>query len=424
MTQVHCYCMTAASSIPTISISMRAAARLRSGHPWVFRTDLAGASTKHIVATPFAALVHVNDERGRVHGSALSSSSSQIALRMVSDKLLADDTALHELVRERIAAAAAYRQMIVQNSHAYRLIFSEADGLPGVIADRYDDVCTVQFLTQAMDREDIRKVVLESLTFVLAGKSENHLNFVERVDPRIRELEKLSPAESRQLSGKKHSTTFQLNGLEFQYDALAGQKTGAFLDQRENYATAEHWASGDALDVFSYQGGFALHLARKCKRVTAIDQSREALETAEKNEVLNRKILACKEVEWVEGNAFDWLKENASASEEHARQRYDTIVLDPPAFAKSKRDLDAAIRGYKEINLRALKMLRTGGVLVTCSCSQAVSESDFLDMLASAAADAKRRVSIVETRGAALDHPHIATIPETHYLKCLICTVR
>jgi len=398
---------------------MRAAARLRSGHPWVFRSDLAGANPKHSVTTPFAAMVHVKDERGRMHGSALSSSSSQIALRMVSDKLLSDDAALHELLRERVSTAITYRQKIVLNSQAYRLIFSEADGLPGLIVDRYDDVCTVQFLTQAMDRDDIRTVVLESLSSVIAIKPRKSLNIVERVDVRIRELEKLPPLESRPLTGNKHATAFELNGLEFEYDALAGQKTGAFLDQRDNYAAAEKWATGDALDVFCYQGGFALHLARICKNVTAVDQSRDALVTAEQNETLNHKKLACKEIQWTEGNAFDLLKEYSASG----GKKYDTIVLDPPAFAKSKRDLETALRGYKEINLRALRMLRSGGVLVTCSCSHAVSEADFITMLADAAADARRSLRILETRGAALDHPHIATIPETGYLKCIIASV-
>ena len=415
--------MAAHSRVPNVTISMRAASRLRSGHPWVFRSDLPGAGKNKQQETPRAALVHVKDERGRMLGSALSSSSSQIALRLVSDKLLVDDAALVALVRERIEKACAYRCEIVKNATAYRIAFSEADGLPGLIADRYNDVLTVQFLTQAMDRKDLRDVVLDALQQEFAGKKKSSLNIVERVDAHIRGLEELPAIESRVLSGEKTHTQFQINGLEFQFDALAGQKTGAFLDQRENYAAAERWAKGRALDMFSYQGGFALHLARKCDNVTAVDQSRAALEVGEQNERLNQKKLFCKEIEWIEGNAFDWLKEQSSASEDHAAQKYDTIVLDPPAFAKSKRNLETAIRGYKEINLRALKMLRHGGVLVTCSCSQAVSEADFTEMLASAAADAKRSVRIVEKRGAALDHPSIATIPETNYLKCLICTV-
>jgi len=402
---------------------MRAASRLRSGHPWVYRSDLPGGDKHTQPETPRASLVHVKDERGRMHGSALSSSSSQIALRMISEKLLTDDSALMSILHERIHAACAYRKEVVSDANAYRLVFSEADGLPGIIADRYHDVITVQFLTQAMDRDDVRAAVLDGLQKEFSGKGKPGIHIVERVDGHIRELEQLPAAESRILAGKNSMAQFQMNGLEFKFDALAGQKTGAFLDQRENYAAAERWAKGRALDVFCYQGGFALHMARKCEHVTAVDQSRAALEAGERNETLNRKKLVCKEIEWTEGNAFDWLKEQSSASESHAAEKFDTIVLDPPAFAKSKRNLETAVRGYKEINLRALKMLGSGGVLVTCSCSQAVSDADFAEMVASAAADAKRTVRIMEIRGAALDHPHIATIPETSYLKCLVCTV-
>jgi len=407
--------------VPVIPISMRAAARLRSGHPWVYRSDLDGASTKHMPETPRAALVHVKDERGRMLGSALSSSSSQIALRIISDKLLADDAAWNQLLLERIHAAIAYRSGLVHESDACRLVFSEADGLPGLIADRYNDVITVQFLTQAMDREDARTTVMDTLAGAIPGAGKKAVSIVERVDARVRELEQLPPAESRLLRGKRSATEFKMNGLDFTFDALGGQKTGAFLDQRENYAAAGRWAKGAALDVFCYQGGFALHLARKCERVTAVDQSREALEGGEKNEKLNHGRLQCSEIEWIEGNAFDLLKEySGSGASSH---RYDTIVLDPPAFAKSKRNLETAMRGYKELNLRALRMLREGGILVTCSCSFAVSEQDFTEMLASAAADSRRTVRILKKRGAALDHPHSVTVPESNYLKCLICAV-
>ena len=209
-----------------------------------------------------------------------------------------------------------------------------------------------------------------------------------------------------------------MNGVRFHYGALGGQKTGAFLDQRENYAAAARYAHGQALDCFTYQGGFALHLARVCDHVAAVDSSRPALEVAEQNEQLNGEHHRSGEIEWTEANAFDLLKDYATA----ARQ-YDTIVLDPPAFAKSKRAVDTALRGYKELNLRALKMLRPGGVLVTCSCSFHVSEGEFLEMLGSAAADAGRRVRILEKRGAAIDHPVLLNMPETAYLKCLICQV-
>jgi 23S rRNA (cytosine1962-C5)-methyltransferase len=244
-------------------------------------------------------------------------------------------------------------------------------------------------------------------------------HIVERVDPHIRQLEELPPIASGLLAGTKTATTYEMNGLRFQFDGVAGQKTGAFLDQRENYAAAASYAHGEALDVCTYQGGFALHMAasKKVSAVTAVDISRPALEMAEENLALNRKSID-KEIEWIEGNAFDLLKDYSSAG-----KQYDTIVLDPPAFAKSKRNLETALRGYKEMNLRALKMLRPGGILVTCSCSFHVSEADFLATLASAAADAHRSVKILDKRGAAKDHPAVLTIPETSYLNCFICTV-
>jgi 23S rRNA (cytosine1962-C5)-methyltransferase len=204
-----------------------------------------------------------------------------------------------------------------------------------------------------------------------------------------------------------------MNGVRFHFDGITGQKTGGFLDQRENYFAAEHYAHGEALDVFCYQGGFALHLARTCTSVTGVDSSRPALEVAEQNSQLNGR-----EIDWIEANAFDLLKEYAAAG-----RQYDTIVLDPPAFAKSKRDLDAALRGYKELNLRALKMLRPGGILVTCSCSYHVNETTFTQMLVEAALDSHRTLRILERRSQAKDHPVVPTIPETSYLKALACYI-
>ncbi|MGB8988297.1 MAG: class I SAM-dependent rRNA methyltransferase, partial [Candidatus Sulfotelmatobacter sp.] len=291
---------------------------------------------------------------------------------------------------------------------AYRLIFSEADFLPGLIVDRYNDILSLQILTQAMDAEMVRATLISELTEQLHPAS-----IVERVDPRVRQLEELPPRPSGLLRGEKSSTVFTMNGVQFKFEALEGQKTGAFLDQRENYAAAAQYAHGEALDVFSYQGGFALHLAPHCSRVTGVDSSRPALEVADQNAALNHR-----EIEWIEANAFDLLKDYSASG-----QRYDSIVLDPPAFAKSKRDLDAALRGYKELNLRALKMLRPGGVLITCSCSYHVGSSDFVEMLANAALDAQRTARIVEVRGQAKDHPILLNIPETAYLKCLILRV-
>jgi 23S rRNA (cytosine1962-C5)-methyltransferase len=259
-----------------------------------------------------------------------------------------------------------------------------------------------------MDADPVRQTLLSELTTRLQPTS-----VIERVDPRVRELESLPPRATGPLQGQKTATTFTMNDVQFRYDAQEGQKTGAFLDQRENYAATAQYARGDALDVFCYQGGFALHLAPHCSHVTGVDSSRPALEVADQNAALNSR-----EIEWIEANAFDLLKDYSSSD-----RRYDTIVLDPPAFAKSKRDLDAALRGYKELNLRALKMLRTGGTLITCSCSYHVSQSNFLEVLADAALDAHRTVRLIEVRGQAKDHPVLLNIPETAYLKCVIAYV-
>jgi 23S rRNA (cytosine1962-C5)-methyltransferase len=350
-------------------------------------------------------LVTVTDHRGQSLGTALYSSSSQIAIRLISHEPVAD---LAALLGKRVRDAVAYRETIVRDTDAYRLIFSEADFLPGLIVDRYNDILSVQILTQAMDAESVRQTVISELTERLTPAS-----IVERVDPRVRQLEELPARGSGLLQGEKTSTVFTMNGVQFQFDALEGQKTGAFLDQRENYAAAAQYARGEALDVFCYQGGFALHLAARCSRVSGVDSSRPALEVADRNAALNKV-----DIEWIEANAFDLLKDYATSG-----QRYDTIVLDPPAFAKSKRDLDAALRGYKELNLRALKMLRPGGVLVTCSCSYHVGQSDFLEMLGGAAVDARRTLRLTEVRGQSKDHPVLLSVPETSYLKCAIATV-
>jgi len=393
------------STLSKVKISSRGAARLKSGHVWVYRSDVVSAEG----VLP-GSVVIVADQRGKPLGTALYSSSSQIAIRMISRETTSHEAALDfpALVRQRIAAALAYRAQLVRDTDAFRVVFSEADFLPGLIIDRYNDIVSVQILTQAMDDRLVREAVIAEITHRMNPRS-----IVERVDPRVRELEKLPVRPSDLLHGDKACTIFTMNGVRFHYDALEGQKTGAFLDQRENYAAAAQYAHGEALDVFCYQGGFALHLAPRCSQVTGVDSSRPALEVADENAVLNR----CK-IDWIEANAFDLLKDYAGAG-----HHYDAIVLDPPAFAKTKRDLDSAIRGYKEINLRALKMLRPGGHLVTCSCSYHVSQSSFLEMLAAAAADAHRTLRILEVRGQAKDHPVLLNVPETGYLKCVISTV-
>src|SRR6185503_10921867 len=285
-----------------------------------------------------------------------------------------------------------------------------------IVADRYNDLVILQLLTQGTAQEDVRQVLTEVLREI-----PNLASIIERPDPKIRELEQLAPPPEEPLysadaSQPRLTTIFTINNLRLHYDASAGQKTGAFLDQRLNYAAAARYARGRALDVCTYQGGFALHMAQSCQQVTGIDASRKALEVADRNLELNSGLPA--QVEWIEADAFEFLREYEAAGE-----KYDTIVLDPPAFAKSKRAAEGALRGYKELNLRAIRLLTSGGTLVTCSCSHHVSLADFTEIVAAAAADAGRRVQLLESRAAAPDHPEVLTLPETRYLKCLICRV-
>jgi 23S rRNA (cytosine1962-C5)-methyltransferase len=395
----------ASDSAFTVKVSPRGASRLKEGHIWVYRSDIISAN-----GVPPGSLVSVTDHRGQILGSALYSTSSQIAIRLVSRDPVED---FPSLLRQRIADAIAYREPIVHNTDAYRVIFSEADFLPGLIVDRYNDILSLQILTQAMDAEIVRSTLVSELTERLRPAS-----IVERVDPRVRQLEQLPSCPSGLLVGENSSTIFTMNQIQFHFDALEGQKTGAFLDQRENYAAAAQYAHGEALDVFCYQGGFALHFAPRCAHVVGVDSSRRALEVADQNAALNQAQFGDQEIEWIEANAFDLLKDYSASG-----RRYDAIVLDPPAFAKSKRDLDAALGGYKELNLRALKMLRPGGILVTCSCSYHLSQPDFLKMIAEAARDAHRILRLLEVRGQSQDHPVLLNIPETAYLKCVIAYV-
>ncbi len=388
------------AGIPSVRVSARGANRLRGGHVWVYRSDLISADE-----IPPGALVQVLDPRGKPLGTALYSSSSQIAIRLISNQVVED---LPTLIRQRIQQAIAYRKLVVCDTDAYRVVFSEADLLPGLVVDRFNDVLSLQVLTQAMDSELVRQAVISELQDQL-----HPAGILERVDTRVRDLEQLPPRPSGLILGEKSSTAFTMNGIKFQYAGLEGQKTGSFLDQRENYAAAAKYAHGEALDVFCYQGGFALHLAPKCSQVTGVDSSRPALEMADQNAALNGR-----EIEWIEANAFDLLKDYSAAG-----RQYDSIVLDPPAFAKSRQYLETALRGYKELNLRALKMLRGGGMLVTCTCSYHVGLSDFLNTISQAAIDARRTLRILEVRGQAKDHPVLLNVPETKYLKAVICHV-
>jgi 23S rRNA (cytosine1962-C5)-methyltransferase len=398
---------TSPSPLARVVVNAHAVARLRGGHPWIFKSDIERIDQ----ATP-GALVRVEDQRGKPYGSALYSSSSQIALRMVAPNPVEAEK-YPELLRYRIRQAIADRERVVRNADAFRVLFSEADITPGLVVDKYNDVISFQVLTQAMDASFAREILIEELRAAYKPES-----IMERVDPRIRELEGLAPREDQavfsRLKKPKTATIFHLNGIAFHYDGTAGQKTGAFLDQRENYAAAERHARGRALDICTYQGGFSLHLNRVCDQVTAVDISTEALGVAEQNRTLNEQ----KAIEFVQADAFELMRQYADSD-----RRYETVVLDPPAFAKSRKSAEDALRGYKELNLRALKMLRNGGVLVSCSCSFHVSEQDFLSMLSSAALDAHRNVHIIEIRMQSADHPVLLNVPETHYLKCIVCSI-
>ena len=405
-------------------VSRRAADRLRAGHLWVYASDIESLSVADPGSPP--PLLPVADSRGLLLGTALYSPASQIALRLVSRESI-DQAEWLQILAARLRQAIARRTpMLDEDDNACRICFSEADELPGLVVDKYSGLTILQLLAKGLDSAEVREMCVQVLREELSPNA-----ILERPDPRVRELEGLETPATVPLYLKKKSTKsstqFHLNGLAFHYDADAGQKTGAFLDQRCNYAAARDWArkfastrpkwEGRALDVCCYQGGFALHLAQVCNRVTGIDASHASLEVAEKNLVANSANIQA-EVDWVAGDAFQILRDWSDTGE-----RFDVIVLDPPAFAKSKRAVEGALRGYKELNLRALKMLRPGGLLITCTCSHHVGWADLEGAVASSAADVSRRVRLLERRGAAPDHPVILNLPETEYLKCLILEV-
>jgi 23S rRNA (cytosine1962-C5)-methyltransferase len=405
-------------------ISRRASDRLRNGHLWVYASDIESLSAGGGEAP---ALLPVADNRGILLGTALYSPASQIALRMVAYTAI-DQAQWLELLAIRLRTSIARRKSLLDaENDACRLVFSEADNLPGLIVDKYAGIVILQLLTKGLDSPEVRQLCAKVLSEELSP-SEPSLTIWERPDPRIRELEDLTSTSTTPLYSSDpedpiSSTLFRLNGLSFHFDVNSGQKTGAFLDQRENYAAAETWARArgaqKALDICTYQGGFALHLARVCERITGLDASRASLEVAERNLEGNRSQLSA-EVDWVEADAFQLLR---AWSESKDTSDFDLIVLDPPAFAKSKRAVEGALRGYKELNLRALRMIKPGGLLITFSCSHHVTWTDLESAVASAAVDTNRRVTLLERRGAAQDHPVLLNLPETEYLKCLICEV-
>jgi 23S rRNA (cytosine1962-C5)-methyltransferase len=382
----------------SVVISPRGVERLRSGHFWVYRSDVRSAR-----AEP-GAVVRLVDERGNFAGRAFYSNKSQISIRLLTREDVPVDRAF---LAARIRRAAAYRDLVVENSDACRLVYSEADLLPSVIIDRYGDYFVLQTLSQASDR--LKGTLVDILVERFSPKG-----IVERNDPKVRMLEGLEQRVSVLYGEVPAEILAKENGVTFVCDLAKGQKTGSFLDQRENHLAARRYASGDVLDCFSYQGGFALTVADRSAHVEGIDMAPAAVEAARRNQQLN----SISNATFREGNTFDLLKEY-----DEAGRRFQMVILDPPAFAKNRDAIPAARRGYKEINLRALKLLRPGGYLVTCSCSYHITEPLFLQLLAEAANDARKNIVVVERRTQAKDHPILLTMPETHYLKCLIVKV-
>ncbi len=385
--------------MPTVRVNRKATSRAEAGHLWLFQSDVLDSGD----AEPGHA-VRVADWKGRNLGTAHWSSTSQISLRLLSDIVEPVDAAF---LRKRVESALTYRQRVVQDSDAYRLLHAEGDLLPGLIADRYGDYVVLQFLSQGMDR--LTPEVVQVLNDLLQPKA-----IIARNDVSVRTKESL-PLETKLLTGScPPRVTIYMNGLTWEADLLGGQKTGVFLDQRENYLAARRYSRGRALDCFTATGGFALHLASVCESVEAIDSSAPTLQAARHNAELNQ----IANLEFREADVLDYLPGLVAA-----HRTYDVVIIDPPAFTKSRSGLEGAARGYKEINLRALRLLRTGGVLVSCSCSHHMSEANLLEVIAAAALDCGKRLRVVDRRTQSQDHPILLTVPETHYLKCLILEV-
>jgi 23S rRNA (cytosine1962-C5)-methyltransferase len=379
---------------PTVVISSRGEERLESGHPWIYRADVAN------VRAGAGDIVQIRSPRGRTLGSALYSDRSQIALRLLS---YGDAPADLALIRRRLESAIAFRRSLAIDASAYRLVHGEADLLPSLIVDRYGDYLVVQTLSQGMDR--LMPALMPMLAELLQPRG-----ILARNDPRARVLEGLEQRVEVVAGDLPESVTVTETGVEYDVDLRRGQKTGLFLDQRENRAAAAAYARGRLLDCFSYNGGFALVLGRSCDETIAIDVSEDAVTRVRQNAARNGVVVDARV-----GNVFDELR-----GLERLGERFDTIVLDPPAFAKNKAAVSNARAGYKEINLRALKLLNPGGTLITCSCSYHVNEAAFAEIVYEAAVDARVHVTVVEKRMQGRDHPVLLGVPETYYLKCFI----
>ena len=380
---------------PVVTVSGRGELRIKNGHPWVYRADVVN------VQAAAGDQVLVRTARGRTLGVAFYSDRSQIALRLLRTGDVDLDASL---IEQRLAQALNFRETLGIDATAYRLVHGEADLLPSLIVDKYDDVLVVQALSQAMDRR------LPELTSLL-NELVSPRGILARNDPKVRTLEGLEQRVDVLSGDVPEAVEVREGPVTYNVDVRHGQKTGLFLDQRENREAAARYARGRLLDCFSYNGGFALYLAKHCESVHAIDQSADAVARITANAARN----GLTNVTAAEANVFDELRHY-----ERTNERFDTIVLDPPAFAKNKASVERAMAGYKDINLRALRILQPGGVLVTCSCSYNVDEPLFLQILAEAAADAHAHVTILEKRMQGRDHPVLIAVPETYYLKCLI----
>jgi 23S rRNA (cytosine1962-C5)-methyltransferase len=379
----------------SVIVGPRGAERAARGHPWIYQSDLMEIRARG------GDVVEVFGPRGRKLGEALYSDRSQIALRLLTR---GEERFDGVKLAERLDAAIAFRKRLGIEATAYRLVHAEADRLPSLIVDRYGGVIVVQALSQGMDRllGDVVTVLEERLT---------PEGILSRHDARARALEGLTQASEVLRGTVPRTVVVRDRDLDYEVDVHHGQKTGLFLDQRENRWAAAAFAVGRALDCFSYEGGFSLPLARACAEVLAVESSEQAAARLAENAARN----GLTNVRAQTANAFDVLREA-----ERKGERFDTIVLDPPAFAKTRAAVPRALGGYKEINLRALKILEPGGTLVTCSCSYHVDESLFHDVVLSAARDARATISLVEQRTQARDHPILLDVPETRYLKCLI----
>lgn len=382
-----------------ITVTKRGADRIRNGHLWIYRSDIVDSAE-----VTGGSITRVQDQKNNFIGLAFYSDSSQIALRFLTT---ADTQIDRHWWQQRIRACSDRRQNIPSDTNAYRVIYSEGDLLPSIILDRYDDVLVLQTLSQGS--EAVKDLLVELLLEEFSPRA-----IIERNDVRVRQFEGLALIAGTLYGDAPDEFEITQSGLRFLVAPLAGQKTGSFLDQRENRLAAKALAKGRALDCFTFNGAFALHLASACEHVVGLDISADAIAGATKNAERNR----IDNVEFREANVFDALREMEAAGE-----RFDTIVLDPPAFAKNRSSIDAAARGYKEINLRALKLLNPEGVLVTCTCSYHMPEHHFVQLIAEAAVDAKKRLQVIEKRMQSSDHPVLLTVPETYYLKCVIARV-